>query len=178
MIETYIKNKGITKSFSQNNNEKKTNELSWDTDYDGNVSNISLHLNNNGKHKNYNFSLNNDDLANMLNIDSINVPLEQRLKRDFKKKPKMQQIELDANYMHDLNADLDTIKKTNYLSSPKINEEFIIPLTIDEIIEPKKHHKKHKTHKTYKVYKHKKTPSNRSKSRTSKRKSSTVFSLI
>jgi hypothetical protein len=166
MIETYINNKGMTKSFFQDNNERKINSLNWDADYDGNVANISLHLNNNGTHKNYSFSLDNDDLANMLNIDSVNLPLHQRLKRDFKKTPKMYQIELES-------------PDINYLPSPTTNEEFIIPLTIDQKSEQLLTHRKPKTHKTYKVYKHKKNPSHRSKSKskTSKRKSS-GFSFI
>ena len=47
-----------------------------------------------------------------------------------------------------------------HLSSPKQNEEFIVPVkiaenTIDKFtLTPRKHHKKPKTHKTYKVYKH------------------------
>jgi hypothetical protein len=71
MIETYIKNKGMTRTFFQDNNERKTNALNWDTDYDGNVANISLHLNYNGTHKNIDFSLDNNDLANMLNMKYI-----------------------------------------------------------------------------------------------------------
>jgi hypothetical protein len=166
MIETYIKNKGMSRSFFQDNNERKTNALNWDTDYDGNVANISLHLNNNGTHKNYSFSLDNDDLANMLNIDSVNLPLDQRLKRDFKKTPKMYQIELET-------------PDINYLPSPTTNEEFIIPLTIDQKSEQLLTHRKPKTHKIYRAYKHKKTSSHRSrsKSKTSKRKSS-GFSFI
>jgi hypothetical protein len=102
----------------------------------------------------------------MLNIDSVNLPLDQRLKRDFKKTPKMYQIELESPHI-------------NYLPSPATNEEFIIPLTIDQkserLFTPRKY-KKPKTHKTYRAYKHKKT-SSRSKSKTSKRKSS-GFSFI
>jgi hypothetical protein len=78
----------------------------------------------------------------------------------------MYQIELESPHI-------------NYLPSPATNEEFIIPLTIDQkserLFTPRKY-KKPKTHKTYRAYKHKKT-SSRSKSKTSKRKSS-GFSFI
>jgi hypothetical protein len=209
MFETYITNRGITKTVLQNNNEKKTNELKWDTDYDGNVANVSLNLNKNGSHKDYHFSLNNDDLANILNIDSVNLPLDKRLKKDFKNQPQVFQIELDnidklpyynssPVLQDDISEDIFdpiesirnniSIEPNNYLPSPQMNEEFIIPLTIDENTHPKftftssQKHKKPKSHKTYKVYKHKKTSSHKSKSkRSSKRsgkRSGSMFSLL
>ena len=97
MIQTYIKNSGITKTILHDNNKNKTNEIKWDTDYDGNIANISLDLKNNGSHKNYTFSLDNNDLANILNTHSVNIPLDKRLKNDFKKPPIIYQIELDNN---------------------------------------------------------------------------------
>jgi hypothetical protein len=41
----------------------------------------------------------------------------------------------------------------NYLSSPSSNEEFIVPITINNSKKRRPKRKKTKTHKTYKVYK-------------------------
>jgi hypothetical protein len=193
MIKTYIKNSGITKTVLQNNDENKTNEIKWDTDYDGNLANISLSLNKNGSHKDYNFSLDNEDLANMLNINSVNLPLHKRLKKDFKKQPVIYQIEFDNIEPSYLNPSINEVNESihtpisidrqlNYLPSPKQNEEFIVPVMINErpskkfTLTPRKHHKKVKTHKTYKVYKHK-ISKPRSKTN-SKRKTSLKYSLL
>ena len=68
------------------------------------MANISLDLTNNGKSGHYDIKLNNNDLAKMLNIDSINLPIDKRLKKDFKKK----QINLEPNiynlYLDDLQS--------------------------------------------------------------------------
>jgi len=88
MLDTYIKNRGSTKTIIHDNNKNNINQINWDADYDGNVANISLDLTNNGKSGHYDIKLNNNDLAKMLNIDSVNLPLDKRLKSDFKKKQK------------------------------------------------------------------------------------------
>jgi hypothetical protein len=71
-----------------------------------------------------------------------------------------------------------------HISSPLPNEEFIIPLTIDDktsdrfTFTPNKRNRKIRTHKNYKIFKHKK-PSTRSKtSRKSKVLSNKLFSLL
>ena len=176
MIQTYMKNSVMTKTFMENNNHSNINEIKWDTDYDGNVANVSFDLNNNGHHKNYHFSLDNNDLSNILNMDSINLPLDKRLKRDFRHSirntPKIYQIEVDnieppISYIEPAQI----LTRENYLESPEENEEFIIPVTFQKL------HKKPKTHKTYKVYRHKKKSSRKSKSKSS-RKSKKQYSFL
>ena len=75
MLNTYIKNKGHTKTIIHNNNKNRVNELDWDAEYDGNNANILLTTTNNGKKKKIGIQLDNNDLANLLNISSINMPL-------------------------------------------------------------------------------------------------------
>jgi len=228
MLGTYIKNRGITKTIIHSNNKNNTNEIKWDADYDGNLANVSINSNTNGKHDKVHFTLNNQDLANMLNIDTVNIPLEQRLKRDFKKNsrqtPKIYQIEfgdaptqplvpMTPQYQQ-LPKSLFIEEENNYpvieeeftpsssieepqnisieqllspvnthLSSPKSNEEFIIPMTIDKktldkfTLTPHKRHRKYKTHKTHKVYKRRKSTAskNRSKSKKSTKRSFSLF---
>jgi len=237
MLGTYIKNKGMTKTIIHANNKNKTNEIKWDADYDGNLANVSINSNNNGVHDKVHFTLNNQDLANILNVNTVNLPLEQRLKRDFKKNtrqtPKIYQIEIDdidsspfipvpPTYKQ-LSALQPIIEESEspfieeetgspfieeetdspfieepqtismekilsqpvktHLSSPKSNEEFIIPMTIDKktldklTLTPHKQHRKYKTHKTHRIYKRRKSTAskNRSKSKKSSRKSFSLF---
>ena len=85
MLDTYIKNRGMTKTIVHKNNHNTINETNWDADYDGSVANVSLDLSKNGRNKHLDFKLTNDDLANMLSIPSVSQPIHKRLKMDFKK---------------------------------------------------------------------------------------------
>ena len=68
MLNTYIKNRGITQMLVRNNNTNKFNEINWDADYDGEIANISLDTTLNGHNKHYNIQLDNEDLANLLRL--------------------------------------------------------------------------------------------------------------
>ena len=200
MLDTYIKNRGTTKTIIHDNlnttNYNTMNEIQWDADYDGKIANLSLDVNSNGKHGHYDIQLNNEDLANILNIPSIDLPLDKRLARDFKshdnyynKEPVF--IELDNPHTisnHTQEYSLDKPIKDSYkthISSPLPQEELVIPLTIDKsltIDKPltidknilKSHNltsKRHRKHKTHKVYKHR-IPSKSIKHRKRRRSSS------
>lgn len=222
MLETYIKNRGMTKTIIHANNKNKTNEIKWDADYDGNIANVSINSNKNGKHDKVHFTLNNEDLANILNVDTIKMPLEQRLREILKKQPpKIYQIEIDdlqtppiipmnpqykqipeSPFIEEETASpfieeesilpitepmqpISVEKLTSspiytHLSSPKTNEEFIIPVTIDKktlnklTLTPNKQHRKYKTHRVYKRRKSS-TSKKRTQSKRSSRKSYSLF---
>lgn len=165
MLNTYIKNRGTTQMLVRHNNKNKFNELHWDADYDGETANISLDSTMNGHKNHYNIQLDNEDLANLLNIPSVNMPIDKRLKMDLDSyNQDLYRIELPnnitkSNTIEDL---LDTLKQTNnnILSSPLPNEELIVPVSINKKSSAKKHKK---THKTYKVYKKRKSSSNKTK---------------
>jgi hypothetical protein len=189
MLDTYIKNRGSTKTIIHDNHHNNVNEMKWNANYDGDIAKISLDLKNNGKAKHYNIKLDNSDLAKILNIDSVDLPIDKRLKRDFKKvrmerQPSVYDIYLedlqpqimeeqplllnnDTDIMSFINDDLIQTAKPVYshISSPE--EELLIPLTIDKdseksyVLTPRKHHVKPRTHKTYRVYKHKKATSSK-----------------
>jgi hypothetical protein len=195
MLNTYIKNRGHTETLIHNNNQNKFNKFDWDADYDGNVANISLTSEVNGNQKQYDIQLDNQDLANILNVPSIDMPIHKRLEMDFnrplmREEPIVYQIELpyEAPIPHINKPQPNTIEElfqtarpTNYLSTPLPNEELIIPLTIHKksadklrLIPHKRHFHKtrknaRKTHKTYRVYKRRKYPSSRRKSHTSRK---------
>lgn len=84
-MTAYMQNYGITKTFIKDHlndiDDKKT--IEWIGDYDGKNANIQVSTDNNGLKKNYNIFLDNDDILNLLKIQPINVPLEQRLHNDF-----------------------------------------------------------------------------------------------
>jgi len=153
MLNTFIKNRGTTKTIIHNNNDNNVNEIKWDADYDGDVANISMDLTNNGNVNHYNVKLDNDDLANILNINSVKMPIHKRLEKDFKKgrfhkDPSMYNVYLDdfrspalmsiPPIQKEMDTDsfadeiLQSLKPNSQVLSPLSNEELIIPLTIDE----------------------------------------------
>ena len=167
MLNTFIKNRGTTKTIIHNNNHNQISSIDWDADYDGNIAHISLDANTNGKHNHLDISLDNQDLANILNVRSVNVPIDKRLKMDFQE-----------SFAHEPNIlEVPTHEFKDYISSPLPNEELIIPLKIDKTttgkytFTPKKKHRRRKTHVTYKVYKKPKSSRKSKKSRESKSRS-------
>jgi len=127
MNETFIKNKGITQTFIQDNNHKHINKSSWDAEYDGNAANISVDLNDNGHKKHYDIQLDNDDLANILNIKGVDTDLDKRLINDYKKKIKKEYQQLLIEEKNKLllkvaegeNLDINDLKK-KYLKAKEI----------------------------------------------------------
>lgn len=82
-MTTYIKNRGRTQLYIQQGNNSELDELEWDGDYDGTKANVGLNIKKNGIQKHYSFELDNDALAEILNIPSFKMPIEERLVRDF-----------------------------------------------------------------------------------------------
>ena len=84
--DTFIQNKGITKTLIHENGKNSVSEIGWDADYDGKMANVSLGVNNNGQTGQYRFQLTNHDLEELLMVPSVNDTLDKRLLRDFKRK--------------------------------------------------------------------------------------------
>lgn len=81
--KTYIKTTGSAKAYVQRGMHRNANEVSWDVDYNGDNADIDLDIDYNGERTHYKANLSNEDLANLLNIPSVNEPLENRLQNDF-----------------------------------------------------------------------------------------------
>ena len=81
--KTYIKTTGSAKAYVQRGMHRNANEVSWDVDYNGDNADIDLNIDYNGETTHYKAILSNEDLANLLNIPSVNEPLENRLQNDF-----------------------------------------------------------------------------------------------
>lgn len=204
MLNTYIKNRGITKTIIHDNNHNHVNQLTWDADYDGDVANISLDTNSNGNHQHYDVKLDNQDLANILNIQGVNMPIHKRLESDFREPigiPEEYFIELPT---YDLQPRQPKIVEpestsleellTKHVTSPKTDEELIVPLTIDRktmdkyTLTPRRRHRRQKTHVTHRVYKKPKSRklvksksssrNTKSKSKTSRSKSTSILELL
>lgn len=181
MLNTYIKNRGTTKTIIHDNNHNHVNQLNWDADYDGDIANISIDSNTDGKRNHYAVSLDNEDLANILTMSSVDMPLDKRLKMDFQ-----QPYYTPENYFIEIPTPEFQPRKSKYLesivdrhiSSPSSHEELVIPLTINPkgknlfTLTPHKKHKRAKTHITHRVYKRPKSTSRKTKSRSKSRSSS------
>jgi len=183
MLNTYIKNRGLTQTILHTNNDNHFNETKWDTDYDGNMANISVTSNTDGNKKRYSVSFNNEDLANILNVPSVNIPIDKRLQLDFAQPslndPRILQIgipdpspsplySINQGFISGTDTDklimdnmqnsnvLESAIPINYLSSPLPNEELIVPITIDEKTLDNytlTPRRHHKHKKTHKTYK-------------------------
>jgi hypothetical protein len=81
--KTYIKTMGSAKAYIQHGMHRDAKEVKWDVDYNGDNADIDLDIGNNGEMTHYKAVLSNEDLANLLNIPSVNEPLENRLQNDF-----------------------------------------------------------------------------------------------
>jgi hypothetical protein len=177
-MNTYIQNKGVTKTVIHDNNNNSISKVNWDADYDGNVANISVDLLNNGKKQHFDMKLNNDDLAKLLTVPSVNQPLHKRLADDFRRPLEFKFNDNDDLYnntfeRNDFGSGQHFLivpqysrrrrlykkyrktpryskKQLTHISSPVDN--LIVPLTIN-----KKTSQTHKAHKVYKVKKHSST---------------------
>ena len=78
-----IENYGFTKTLIRNNGQDIENEIKWIGDYDGNVANINVNINENGNNELVTFKLSNNDIMNILGIQPFKVPLEKRLMNDY-----------------------------------------------------------------------------------------------
>ena len=185
MLNTYIKNVGSAQTIIGNRCNNHVEELDWKADYDGDKAKVLLRTNTDGHKKKYNLTLDNADLANLLNVDSVNMPIHKRLKSDFSLKksnfsdePKVYRIELPSRQSSSL-LDDDSLSEImssppdSYLPSPASNDQFIVPVTLNPgpyqkyTFTPKRRNLTLRTHKTHRVFKRPKRYRSRRRSRSS-----------
>lgn len=119
-----IQNKGVTQTILSENGKIHKNELNWDASYDGKHAKVSIHSDDDGEKKHMNVSLNNRDLAQLLSMPAVDMPIHKRLQRDF-----------------------HTPTKKLYLKTPRYHEKFTLRRKT-----PSRRTKK-STHRTYRIYK-------------------------
>jgi len=167
-MEPIIKNQGAMQTIINNNTARsEVHQMNWDADYDGKLANISVNLLDNNKLRHYQATLNNNDLEELLNIPSVQLPLDKRLVRDFQNRPSKKRfhsqplIEIPSKNKLGLEK-IERRPKTFYthLSSPSKNEEIAIPLNSELLFKPKTKTKKRK----YRITKYKKRHSTRKNS--------------
>jgi hypothetical protein len=169
MLNNYITNQGISKTIIHDRNNDTVNLIKWDANYDGNTANLHVNNNTDGKCKSYDISMDNDGLENLLNMQSINMPIHKRLQNDFRQdevyqlKPYYRKTHKHRHKMRHRKPPM--IKQmitppmiNRYIASPQENEEFIIPVNINSrpsdnyTYTPKRRHKRRRTHNTHKIY--------------------------
>jgi len=179
MLDTFIKNKGITKTIIHKNNKNYYNKVNWDADYDGENATLSLDIDNDGRKEHMEMKMNNDELAEILNIPSENSSLDKRLYNDFLSKRPRRENKMIAIEMPKDSLTLEKNKKRvhfelenelsnlgnlgnlgnvgeniyTHISSPASQEEILFPLIVNEA-KTRKHrrHRNPKSHVTHKIY--------------------------
>jgi len=126
-MTTYLKSYGMSERYILENDKNKQkpkqsfNRMEWKGDYDGNKAHININVNDNGHREHMNMVLNNRDLIEILNVPEVNVPIHQRLEKDFLLKDKNE----NAN----------------------INNKTFSPLVLGNLLQKtRKYRKKHKRH--------------------------------
>jgi hypothetical protein len=160
MVHNLIRNTGSTKTFLLQNNKKHFNNIDWDAEYDGQEANIIINTNTDGIKDKYKVQLDNDDLMELMNIQSVPIPLDKRLEMDFQDKLQEQKFievpdSLTLPYLENKKITDNSTDFFTHLSSPRTNEEFIIPIPLNEKIKTHKsnsHSSKKKHYKTRKIY--------------------------
>ena len=146
-MEPLIKNQGAMQTIiNNNNNQNEVHQMNWDADYDGKLANISVNLLDNNKLRHYQATLNNNDLEELLNIPSINSPLDKRLINDFKKSSSKKRSPSQARIILPSSTAPAFERPSHafytHLSSPEKNEEIIVPLNSELLFKPKTKTKK------------------------------------
>ena len=83
MDNVYIKSTGFTQT-QVNDNVSAT---SWNANYDGNDAKLSMNINDNGSNEHIKVRMSNEDLMKILNVPTIQGPIDKRLRETFLRKP-------------------------------------------------------------------------------------------
>ena len=78
-----VYNVGSTETIVSDNNKSSKSSINWKGDYDGELANIHVSVNTNGRNENMDIKLNNEDLMHLLGQPVVQEPIEERLMNDF-----------------------------------------------------------------------------------------------
>ena len=97
-----LHNMGSTKTTIKQNNKTTKSSIEWKGNYDGQLADIHISVNNNGRNEDMNIKLNNNDLMNLLGHPVVEEQLDERLVNDFfsdrpmpfiiKEQPRLEQL--------------------------------------------------------------------------------------
>lgn len=82
-MPNFVQSFGVVQSSFAKGNKKSQRAVKWVGNYDGNMADVQIAVNDNGNQENVRIKMDNEDIINLLNIPSNNVALEQRLITDF-----------------------------------------------------------------------------------------------
>jgi len=125
MLNTFVKNQGITKTIIHDNNKNYYNNINWDANYDGKIANISINLDENGNKSHVDLKMDNVGIAELLNIPSVNTTIDKRLYNDFLHKSSSKLNKLKKKKVRFIEP------KYTHISSPSRDEEIVFPLKIN-----------------------------------------------
>jgi hypothetical protein len=83
MTNIDIQTKGMNQTISSVNGKQHVDQIKWDAGFDGKNADVSLDLMKDGKMEHFNVQVNKDALAQMLNVKTVNKPIEKRLLSTF-----------------------------------------------------------------------------------------------
>jgi hypothetical protein len=81
--DIYIQNFGSTKTRIKTKNKESEREIKWLGDYNGEEAKLQLDVINDNQRKVYNIKMNNEQLSQLLGVQPVNIPLEDRLRNDL-----------------------------------------------------------------------------------------------
>jgi hypothetical protein len=113
----YIENYGYTNTMINKNNKKSNVSMEWAGNYDGNMADLTVKLNDNGSKKVVDLKLDNQDLINLLNIPSHQSSLHERLSHDIIDQQPLHIIELPMVSLPNRKKRRKTRNKKNKLRS-------------------------------------------------------------
>lgn len=113
----HIENYGYTNTMINKDNKKSNVSMEWEGNYDGNIADLTLKLNNNGNEKVIDFKLDNQDLINLLNIPSQQTSLDERISYDIMNQQPLQIIEIPIIPLRSRKKRRKTRNKKNKLRS-------------------------------------------------------------
>ena len=82
-MSSYSQNYGFAKTIILNDKQDIHNEIKWQGDYDGNMANINIGMNNNGNSEFVSMKLDNNDLRQLFGIQPVEMSLDKRIMNDF-----------------------------------------------------------------------------------------------
>lgn len=110
---TTIKNYGITETQILNGKQKINNTIEWDADYNGEIVDINVSVNDNGNKQNIHAQLDNNDIMRLLEVPYVDIPLDNRLSMDY---PLFEEKHIAKT-------------KAKNKTTPIVLEQFLTPLT-------------------------------------------------
>ena len=116
----FIKSYGVSNNFVKKSNDKDEifiNKVKWIGKYDGKKADIDLDINNNGEKKHYDIELNNEQIKDLLNMHSVNKPLENRLLEDYLTETKSPVVEELISYKMPTSVSASASKRSKSRSS-------------------------------------------------------------